>query len=281
MIRAALFVAFVVLLGFAAQVGAETFQPIPGQERDPFQEEKIYQELSTMDTQAGLIFKGATEALDHQDYFLALGSFKAVLSKFPDHMPSLRRLSFAFAELGRFDEALEAARTAEEKAPEDLDNLAAMAYALSKQLDEPSRKQGVEYAKKMMEKQPGAKAARFLVHTALSANDRRSFDMGLDALAGYAPDTAATHAMLALRHALDGEHAAAEKELAEAVARGYAKQEAERMRSSFNLGSRPRSNVRPYLAIGGGGLALLLAGLVLVIRRRRRAHRVSSPQQTA
>jgi tetratricopeptide (TPR) repeat protein len=265
----------IVTLGLGREASAEEHPQKTGIDRDQAREEKFYRELNTDDPTLIKLFKVSTSAMDYKDYEAAIEGFQAVLKMVPIHAPSLRRLSFSYAELGRAGEALMAAEKAEMVDPDDPDNIGAMALALSKQTDETLRNMAVDYAQRMLDQRPGAQSAKLLAHTSLAANNRIAFDRGVDALSHHAPEAGETHALLGLRHALDNDLAGADKELGEAVARGYPKEEADRRRVELGIvkGNPASKRHRLYAEIGGGvlvGLGLIVAASLLRRRQRRR-----------
>jgi Zn-dependent protease with chaperone function len=251
---------FLLSAGWSCLAWAQAIQV--GRSRDPADEEKLVRELRAQEPALAERFAAATKAMDEDRLEDARKGFEEIAEKAPAHSATLRRLSYVYAELSRPDVALTWARKAEKAAPQDPDNLDAVALALVRQKDPASHREGLDYARRAYDKSANAHTAAVLAQAGLASENVDAFSRGVDGLVRYAPDAPGTHALLALRHAIRKQLDEADAELDKATALGFPSQQAERMREGLGIASSKRHWL--YAKIAGWVLAAWLLGLLLI-----------------
>jgi hypothetical protein len=237
-----------------------------GPTRDTQAEHRIEQELDAIAPGSVPAFRGATVALDRQDYAEAVRLYRQVLERAPRFAPALRRVAFALVQTGRPQEGLRLAREAVsvERSPENLISLAGLLAPPGDKTTSPeARAEALALAKEATGRSK-AHDSSYLVFTAelaLWMERERDFRAASEQLSSMYPDEMLTHYFNAVRAVLDQDWPLAEREIAEAQRRGLPDASA---RAFLDSEVRTRMRIRRWLVGGVSAMVVWSVGLVLL-----------------
>jgi len=225
-------------------------------QRDPKEEQEIYDRLSQISPEAVEVFEEATLALDADDWMSAKVGFEQVLALAPDFPDALRRLSYVERMLGDVEAAVQYAEKACETDPSPY-NQAALASALLQRDTPVDRAYALQYAQAAAEAQPDDISILFTLTLAAMANeDQDTFSQASAALVELEPENPAGRFFAGIAAATDGKWELAEQELLLAEDLGM---DPELVQEALDQGIRTQARLRRALK---GGLYSLVGWLV-------------------
>ena len=202
---------FIYLIIPMAAVNAQQEDPSP--QRDPAEEQVIYDDLAAINPDAVVLFKEATLAMDSNHLDEAEAKYRQVLEMAGDFAPALRRLSYVVAAKDHFDEAVDLARKAVEVEGSAIDQ-AALASALDQRGTPRDQSEALGLAQSAAAALPDDPfVAQVLIVAGAGSNDMNVVRQGVATLLRVAPNDPSTHYFNGLLEASDKHWIKAEDEL--------------------------------------------------------------------
>lgn len=202
---------FIYLIIPMAAVNAQQEDPSP--QRDPAEEQVIYDDLAAINPDAVVLFKEATLAMDSNHLDEAEAKYRQVLEMAGDFAPALRRLSYVVAAKDHFDEAVDLARKAVEVEGSAIDQ-AALASALNQRGTSRDQSEALGLAQSAAAALPDDPfVAQVLIVAGAGSNDMNVVRQGVATLLRVAPNDPSTHYFNGLLEASDKHWIKAEDEL--------------------------------------------------------------------
>lgn len=252
------------LMAFVACLpsSARAQEPPGWAERDPKEEQAIYDSLSAVSPDAASLFQEATRALDAGDYQAARVGYEAALALVPDSTDVLRRLSYAEAQLGDSEAAVSHARKAVQLDASPWNQYALVVALLSANApaDKTEALSVAQAAAETLPSEPGIQAGLLM---AAAANER--LDLAQAAAAQWlelAPDDPRPHYFVGVLAAADGRWELAETELLRSKSLGMPEADVDEM---LDKGIRTQARMRRWLRGAGYATATWLGVLGLVL----------------
>lgn len=257
----AFFVVLILIVLTGPQPATAQQGPQPA-ERDPKEEQVIYDRLSTISSEAVPYFREATRAMDAGDLESARRGYETVLTLAPGFVDALRRLSYVEIESGDIQAALAHARQAVEVEASPW-NQYALASALLASDTPAARTEALGLAQAAAEALPDEPSTQLVLIQAAFANEKPELGReASDKLLRVAPELPISHYLAGLVSAIDGHWETAEAELLRAQDLGMP---AEAVQDVLDQGIRTQARFRRGLRGGAYATAAWLAGLGLLL----------------
>lgn len=231
------------------------------EERDPAEEQEIYDRLAEIDPEAVPIFQEATRAMDDGDFMDAREGYEQVLILAPDFPDALRRLSYVEVLLGEVESALSYAERAYAVDPSPW-NQYALARAMLATEDPAHVADTFFHAREAADALPDDPGAQYvLLFAAIEYDDMDSVRRASEALIRLVPDDPLGYYIAGLIAADDGRWEDAERKLLLAQELGMP---AEQVQEALDSGIRTQARMWRAIRWAGYVLAAWVAGLIIL-----------------